>query len=165
MTVNLIRTLLTYNIQCKNTSIRSNNLIVTTISSRQNYTTKTINTEVNKFYKNAANNWERIINREANEIAPELKLDDRIQQIHKQVAFVAIKSRSTILYITPNTYCSIHPKITSVLSTKLSWTDHACIQNALGFKHQLNTAKVIEVFNNIKKKVECTYLQFDICHF
>lgn len=38
-------------------------------------------------------------------------------------------------------------------------------QNAQGINQWQVTAEVVECFTNIKRKNECTFIQFDICNF
>lgn len=52
---------------------------------------KTVNTEINKFYKKAAENWEKTINCDAKTIVTKLKIDDRLPKLHKQQTFIMIK--------------------------------------------------------------------------
>lgn len=58
------------------------------------------------------------ISHDTKAITTEVKIDDRIQKLYKQQALVSIKSHKENFLNNPNTDCTIHPKIKSVLSAK-----------------------------------------------
>ena len=119
-----------------------------------------------KSYKKANTNSIRSINKEANTIAEDLQLDDRIEQFSQREAFITLKDHKENFQ--NNTKCRL---INSAKSEIEIISKHyiETIKNTICEKTQVNqwrnTKLVIEWFKAIKNKSKCSFVKFDIVDF
>ena len=108
---------------------------------------------VTKTYKKCNNNKSNYINFKAKQIASQLKIDDRVQKLDKNEAYVTIKDHKEGF---PNKISSrlINPSKTDIGKISKQILDR--ISNNMVEKNKVNqwknTSSIIEWYRNIKRK-------------
>ena len=128
---------------------------------------KLLNENITSTYKKTGREPLNHINTEAQAIARDLKLDDRIESFAKREAFVTLKDHKDNFVSHPK--CRIINPAKSEIG-KISKHHMDTINTTIRKKTKLNqwhsTSSVIAWFSiNVPKKNECKFLKFDIVNF
>ena len=127
---------------------------------------KLLRNNVTKTYRKAPPRLEKAINLEAKEIAKNINLDDRIECIAKNNAFVTLKDhkqnfRSAIPCRLINPCKSELGKIIKIMLENINKT----LIEQLNVNQRKNTESVIHWFKSIQQKPRCFFIQFDVIEF
>lgn len=127
---------------------------------------KLLKDNVTKTYQKATPRLEKAINLEAKQIAKTIKLDDRIECLAKNPAFVTLKDhKSNFRSSTPcrliNPCKSELGKVSKAIVEKINKS----LITSLGLNQWKNSDMVIDWFKSINNKHECTFIQLDIMEF
>ena len=127
---------------------------------------KLLNENITSTYKKTGNEPLNHINTEAQAIARDLKLDDRIESFAKGEAFVTLKDHKDN-FVSHHECRLINPAKSEI--GKISKHHLDTINTTIHKKTKLNqwhsTSSVTAWFSNIPKKNECKFLKFDIVNF
>ena len=118
---------------------------------------------VTKTYRKAPPGLEKVINLEAKEIAKSINLDDCIECIAKNNAFVTLKDhkqnfRSAVPCRLINPCKSELGKISKIILENINKT----LIEKLNVNQWKNTETVIHWFKSIEQKSRCLFIQFDV---
>ena len=121
---------------------------------------------VTKTYRKAPPGLEKVINLEAKEIAKSINLDDRIECIAKNNAFVTLKDhkqnfRSAVPCRLINPCKSELGKISKIILENINKT----LIEKLNVNQWKNTETVIHWFKSIEQKSRCFFIQFAVIEF
>ena len=119
-----------------------------------------------KHTKKAKKNLSNIINEEAKDLATELDIEDRMECMAKQQAFISLKDHKENIQINP-TCRLINPAKSEMglVSKKILEKLNAKIRSLTSLSQWKNTASVINWFNNIPNKANSIFIVFDIESF
>ena len=121
---------------------------------------------VTKTYKKCNTNKSNSINFKAKQIASKLKIDDRVQKLDENEAYVTIKDHKE--GFPDKISCRlINPSKTDIGKISKQILDR--VSNTILVKNKVNqwknTYSVIELYRNIKRKDQCSFVVFDIESF
>ena len=151
---------------------RSNNLFISADKSRNIYKVSKASYErmmhenVTKTYKKCNTNKSNSINFKAKQIASKLKIDDRVQKLDENEAYVTIKEHKE--GFPDKISCRlINPSKTDIGKISKQILDR--VSNTILVKNKVNqwknTYSVLEWYRNIKRKDQCSFVVFDIESF
>jgi hypothetical protein len=150
----------------------SNNVFVFADKTKNIYETtpenynKILRESITKTYKLSDENIMDTINEELYKISKDLSIEDRIETMRKQEAFITIKDHKENFEVNP-TYRLINPakgelgKVSKIILDNINDT----IRTKLKINQWKNTQSVIKWFNNISNKTQYSFLTFDITEF
>ena len=127
---------------------------------------KLIMENITKTYQKATDKLEKAINMEAKNIAKSCKLAERIDRLPKPETFITLndhkdaffnKSSCRLINPTKNELGKISKKIIEQINQE--------ILKKTNVNQWKNTSNVINWFNNIENKKDCSFIQFDINQF
>jgi hypothetical protein len=127
---------------------------------------KILRENITKTYKLSDENIMDTINEELYKISKDLSIEDRIETMRKQEAFITIKDHKENFEVNP-TYRLINPakselgKVSKIILDNINNT----IRTKLKINQWKNTQSVIKWFNNISNKTQYSFLTFDITEF
>ena len=151
---------------------RSNNLFISADKSRNIYRINKTRYEqlmhdnVTKTYKKCNNDKTKTINIKAKKIASKLKLEDRIQILDDNDAYISIKDHKE--GFPDKISCRlINPSKTDIgkISKQILDKVNTSILEKIKVNQWKNTSSVIEWYCNIKRKDQCSFVVFDIESF
>ena len=151
---------------------RSNNLFISADKSRNIYKVskasykRMMHENVTKIYKKCDTNRFNSINFKAKQIVSKLKIDDRAEKLNENEAYVTIKYHKE--GFPDKISCRLlNPSKTDIGKTSKQILDR--VSNTILVKSKLNqwknTYSVIELYRNIKRKDQCSFVVFDIESF
>ena len=151
---------------------RSNNLFISAVKSMNIYKVSKASYErmmhenVTKAYKKCSSNKSSSINFKAKQIASKLKIDDRVQKLDENEAYVTIKDHKE--GFPDKISCRlINPSKTDIGKISKQILDR--VSNTILVKNKVNqwknTYSLIEWYRNIKRKDQCSFVVFDIESF
>ena len=151
---------------------RSNNLFISADKSRNickvskaSYE-RVMHENVTKTYKKCNTNKSNSINFKAKQIASKLKIDDRVQKLDENEAYVTIKDHKE--GFPDKISCRlINPSKTDIGKISKQILDR--VSNIILVKNKVNqwknTYSILEWYHNIKRKDQCSFVVFDIESF
>ena len=121
---------------------------------------------VTKTYRKCNNDKTKTINIKAKEIASKLKLEDRIQILDDNDAYISIKDHKEG-FLDKILCCLINPSKTDrgKISKQMFDKVNTSILEKVKVNQWKNTSSVIEWYCNIKRKEQCSFVVFDIESF
>jgi hypothetical protein len=127
---------------------------------------KLIKDSITATYKRSDERTINTINRNANKIASELDIADRIDKLPEKPAYVTLKDHKENFRTHP-TCRLINPTKSEIgkISKQLLDNINKRVLEATNFNQWKNTTAVIDWFNTIKTKPHATFLTFDVVNF
>ena len=118
---------------------------------------------ITKTYQKSTNCLEHARNMEAEHIAKNIKLDDRIKSLVKTPAFITIKDHKQNFRCS-HPYHLINPSKSELgkVSKAILETVNTNLVDSLEVNQWKHTDNVINWFNAIKDKPQCCFIQLDI---
>ena len=135
-------------------------------SKYKNYKKYTENTKLLKVSNQKTNNNTRNINLEARQLAQKLKLDDRIEQLSENQAFITIKDHKP--NFPNNIKCRlINPAKSNLgkISKQILQEINKVIRQSTDLQQWQSTPAVIAWFKDFPNKKRCKFLMFDVVDF
>ena len=127
---------------------------------------KLLSDNVTSKYKKSTAGCIAEVNSEAREIAARLEIDDRVECIAEENAFITIKDHKP--NFKNNTKCRlINPAKSQIgkISKQLLDSINTAIRGDLGLRQWRSTQEVIHWFTDIEHKSRKRFMQLDICEF
>ena len=114
-------------------------------------------------YQKASDKLEKAINMEAKNITKSYKFAERIGYLWRSETFITLKDHKDNLYNKPSC-CLINPTKSELgkISKKIIEHINQEMLKKTDVNERKNTSNVINWFNNIEKKRDCSFIQFDI---
>ena len=127
---------------------------------------KLIMENITKTYQEAPDKLEKSINMKAKNIAKSYKLAERIDHLPRSEMFITLKDHKDNFYNKPSCRL-INPTKNELgkISKKIIKQINREILKKTDANQWKNANNVINWFNNIKNKIDCTFIQFDIKDF
>ena len=127
---------------------------------------KLLNDNITAKYKKAHKSIQYSINKEAKEIASNLKLEDRVEVMAERKAFITLKDHKDDFMNNPKCRL-INPAKSEIgkISKRILEKTNAEVNKCLHLNQWRSTDSVINWFKNIENKKECKFLKFDIVDF
>ncbi|GFS22017.1 hypothetical protein ElyMa_006939800 [Elysia marginata] len=125
-----------------------------------------IKKSIQKEYKKTNETKMEEISREDRKITEQLDISDRVPVTAKKEAFITLKDHKPNFRNNP-TCRLINPCKSEIgkISKKILDDINNTLREATLFNQWRNTKDVINWFDNIKNKISCSFLSFDICEF
>lgn len=151
---------------------KSKDIIVTADKTRNLYTVskdqydKLLRNNITKTYKPAAAHTYDDINREAQQIARTLELDDRVECMAKKDAYITLKDhKENFSSALPCRLINPAKSEIGVISKTILDNILTAVQQQLQLNMWKSTSAVTDWFERIQGKQRCTFLCFDIVEF
>ena len=119
---------------------------------------------ITKTYKKSTKRLENGINMEAKHIAENIKLDDRIESLAHTQAFITLKDHKEN-FRTSHPCRLINPSKSEQGKVSIVIYVNKNLVNSLKVNQWRNTDSVINWFNAIENKSQCSFIQLDIVEF
>ena len=127
---------------------------------------KLLQNSITNKYRKSNENIVRQINLEAKQLAKNLKLDNRIEQLPEKPAFITLKDHKPNFVTNPKCRL-INPTKSNLGKVSKHILDriNISIRQSTDLQQWRNTTAVISWFNNFPNKEKCKFLSFDVIDF
>ncbi|XP_044175381.1 uncharacterized protein LOC122958534 [Acropora millepora] len=127
---------------------------------------KFIKENVTKTYKKSSHSVANKLETQSASIAKQLKLDDRIEKLEKNEAFITLKDHKPAFNDHP-TCRLINPSKSEigVVSKHILDEINSAVISSTQINQWKNTASVLKWFNNLENKEKLSFICFDVCEF
>ena len=127
---------------------------------------KLLQDSITNKYRKSNENIVRQINLEAKQLAKNLKLDNRIEQLPEKPAFITLKDHKPNFATNPKCRL-INPTKSNLGKVSKHILDriNISIRESTGLQQWRNTTAVISWFSNFPNKEKCKFLSFDVIDF
>ena len=118
---------------------------------------------ITKTYQKAPDKLEKTINMEAKNIAKSYKLAERIDHLPRSETFATLKDHKDNFYNKPSSrLINLTKNELGKISKRIIEQINQEILKKIDANQWKNTNNVMNWFNNIENKKDCTFIQFDI---
>ena len=127
---------------------------------------KLLHDNISAKYRKSNDNTQREINLEAKAIAKHLELDDKIEKLPEQHAFLSLKDHKPNFQSNPKCRL-INPSKSNLgkVGKQLLDNIYSTVRKSTKFQQWSSTSAVITWFNNLPNKQRCKFLTFDVVDF
>ena len=127
---------------------------------------KFIKENVTKTYKKSSHGVANKLDTQSASIAKQLKLDDRIEKLAKNEAFITLKDHKPAFNDHP-TCRLINPSKSEigVVSKHILDEINSAVISSTQINQWKNTASILKWFNNLENKEKLSFICFDVCEF